>query len=470
MSRKFLQRVSILTMLLILVTPLGAEAATVNVTVQAAHKVNTLNVTKKWYRPRANKGEYQKQKLTGKSHTYRGLVAEKGTHYAFNRYAFLADGRSSAGYHRIKYLGPRAEPQGVAIVGHYMYIQMTFKRKRKKHESKLHAKRVSNKRHGRIVRYNLSVINKFVNKEGKHDKVVRVLVKAKKYMYPLPYNSKSKKGRKQLKIRKKRIKQAKKKLGKKNYKIFSAITLGPKYYTGHGQSFAYNPRDKKHLYNAAYDLSKDTGKKAHAIRINRISRTTLRPDKRWNLKIRLRKTNWVKFLGIKLWPYGAKTTGYLQMHDFTFDRQGRFYFTSKSNKNNPSKSRLKRRKAYKPNSHESTRATDIGRRVYIYQGRLRSRGARISIVQEVSNAIGSISQGMSYSAKKNRIFLIYDSAFMSLSVSKLGTSMSSKKMNFTVLQAKYYRESEGMGITSSGHGYLILNRVAESDRSKTVVK
>jgi len=248
--------------------------------------------------------------------------------------------------------------------------------------------------------------------------------------------------------------------------------------TGHGQSFSYNPKYKKHLYNAAYDLGKDTGKKSHGIRINRISMKLLRPVKRWNLNIRLRKSKWAKFLGLKLWPYGTKTTGYLQMHDLTFDNQGRFYFTSKSNKNNPmkldkkhpKKNKRNRRRGYRPNSHESKRANDVGRQVYIYQGTLGSKSASISIVQEVSNAIGSISQGMAFSGKKNRIFLIYDSAFMSLPVNKLGTKMSAKQMNFTVLQSKYYRESEGMGITSSGHGYLILNRVAESVRSGTTVK
>ncbi len=48
--------------------------------------------------------------------------------------------------------------------------------------------------------------------------------------------------------------------------------------------------------------------------------------------------------------------------------------------------------------------------------------------------------------------------------------MTTKDVNFTVLESKYYRESEGMGITSSGYGYMIFNRFAEAARSDRTVK
>jgi len=75
-------------------------------------------------------------------------------------------------------------------------------------------------------------------------------------------------------------------------------------------------------------------------------------------------------------------------------------------------------------------------------------------------------QGLAYSNHKgkNRLFLIYDNAFMSIPLNKI-SKLKSKQINFTVLKAANYRESEGMGITSSGYGYLIMNRFAEATRS-----
>lgn len=92
------------------------------------------------------------------------------------------------------------------------------------------------------------------------------------------------------------------------------------------------------------------------------------------------------------------------------------------------------------------------------------------MVQRISNTIGSVQQGMAYSTRTNRIFIIFDNAFMSLPESKLNKKMALKDMSFTVLKSSFYRESEGMGITGSGRGYMVFNRVAETAQSKGSVK
>jgi hypothetical protein len=92
---------------------------------------------------------------------------------------------------------------------------------------------------------------------------------------------------------------------------------------------------------------------------------------------------------------------------------------------------------------------------------------KVKMVVRISNSIGTMGQGLAYS--KGRLFLIYDNAFMTMPVKHL-SKLTLKKINFTVLKAVHYRESEGMGITSSGKGYLIMNRLAEAARSEKTVK
>lgn len=468
-------------MLTILLMPLGAEAskvktvhATVDVGKKKTKKVNTIGITKKWYRPRANEGGYQKTKVTGASKTYNGKLimttSERGHHYKFKRFSFLADGKvNKMRYYKVKYLKKNSEPQGVAIIGHKMYILMTNRGpKGKKY----------NHRKGHIFCYDLSVLNKYVNKSGKHNKVVKALVKSKKYMY-LTTSSK--------KYRRSQEKKAKKNLSTTSYKIYKAVKIGPAFRAGHGQGLAYNPKDKKHLYNAAYEQNKDNGKK-HVILIEKLSLSKLKPIKNWSLILRIRKKAWVKIFDLKIrWPFSDKTTGYLQIHDFTFDKNGHFYFTKmvgkdtkgivykkekrgKKTKKVKTKIKRKRQKNYKPSRHESKRKSYIGRTVQVYRGTLTKKSAKVQPVYSVSNAIGTLSQGLAYRKSGNRLFFIYDSAFMSFPLNKVNKKMTENSMNFTVLSKKNYRESEGMGITSSGTGYLIMNRQAEAIKSEKTVK
>lgn len=92
MTKKIRFCVIILSMIIILMGTLGVSAATVDV--NPVKRVDTLSVTKKWYHPRANKRDYQKQPIVAKGKTYDGIVEEKGTQYEFSRYAFIADGKT----------------------------------------------------------------------------------------------------------------------------------------------------------------------------------------------------------------------------------------------------------------------------------------------------------------------------------------------------------------------------------------
>lgn len=103
----------------------------------------------------------------------------------------------------------------------------------------------------------------------------------------------------------------------------------------------------------------------------------------------------------------------------------------------------------------------------IYRGTMGSSPKKVKMMVRISNSIGTMGQGLAYS--KGRLFLIYDNAFMTMPTKHL-SKLTLKKINFTVLKASNFRESEGMGITSSGHGYLIMNRFAEAARSHGRVK
>ncbi|MFC6290230.1 hypothetical protein [Levilactobacillus angrenensis] len=450
---------AVIIMITVTLLPLDVNAATVNVVdVKSPKSVNTLKITKRWFRPRANK--YERQKVSPVSKNYRAVrvFPGKGIHYNFSRYAFLVDGKPVnkyiKKYNKIKYIGRYGEPQAVAIVGHYMYVQMSFRHH-------------GNKRKGRIVKYNLATMDKLINRDGKHDKIVRALQKARKYIYPMSSKSKEKAKRGKLK------RSAKKHLSKFNYKVYTAVTFGPKFYTGHGQSFSYNPHDK-HLYNVAYSLTRDTGKRAHPFKFQKISLKKLKPVKTWKLNVRLRKTKKILWFFPITW-----TTAYLQIHDLTFDSKGNFYFTraysDRKLKKNAKKARLREyAKGYRPGSKYSKTRNSRGRGLVIYRGKFkRNRKTKktsisITMVEHVSNAIGYQNQGLAYSGSVKRLFLVYDNAFMSIPISKLNHKMSAKSLNFTVL--KNHRESEGMGIRSNGKGYLVLNRYAEATISKVKVK
>jgi len=354
-------------------------------------------------------------------------------------------------FRKINFIGKYAQPQGVAIVKAtkraktYMYVQMSFN----------HG---NNNRKGRIVRYDLAVINKYVNKKNKHNQLYKALIKSNKYRYSL-HTSKAE--------RKKLKNQAKKKLSKTNYKLYQAVVLGPKFKTGHGQSFGYDPKGKQ-LYNASYRLKHDHGTKAHLVRLQTISRSKLKPIKTRKFVLRISKNAWFGFI--------RHTKGqkyyYLQLHDLTFDKNGKFYFSRTFGLRDKILLNVTRgiRKGYKPSKHESQFSHDVGQKVQIFQGTLTKNSVKVKLVQQVSNAIGSVGQGLSYSGKNNRVYLTYDCAFMSFPIKKIKHQMTTSDVNFTVLQSKYYRESEGMGITSSGYGYMIFNRVAEAARSDMKVR
>lgn len=393
--------IAILVMALTIIIPCKAEAVTVNV--KTPKRVDTLSVTKKWYHPRPNKGDYQKQKIVAKGKTYKGMriIAEAGKHYNFSRYSFLADGKPKhMSYKKIKYIGKYAEPQGVAIVRAskksktYMYVQMSFN----------HG---NNKRKGRIVRYDLAVINKYVNRKNKHNRLFKALIKSNKYRYTL---NTSKTKRKRLRN------QAHKKLNKVDYKLYCSVVLGPKFKTGHGQSFGYNPRGKKYLFNASYRLKHDYGKKAHLVRLQTISRAKLKPIKTRRFSLRISKSAWFGFIRHTKGPKHY----YLQLHDLTFDKSGHFYFSRTFGIRDTIYVNRTRgiRKNYIPTSHEKKFSHDVGQKVQIYQGTLTKKSVKVRLVQQVSNAIGTVGQGLSYSGKNNRVYLTYDSAFMSFPVFK----------------------------------------------------
>ncbi|TGD18471.1 hypothetical protein [Levilactobacillus suantsaiihabitans] len=145
MNKKMWLRIILLVMVFVLIAPVGADAsrvktvhATVNIGKNKAHKINTKVITKKWYRPRANKGRYARARLSSKGRKYYGsrVIAEKGHQFVFKRFAFLADGKTKRmEYYKIKGLKKSSQPQGVAIIGKNkqakMYILMSNAKKKR---------------------------------------------------------------------------------------------------------------------------------------------------------------------------------------------------------------------------------------------------------------------------------------------------------------------------------------------------
>lgn len=187
------------------------------------------------------------------------------------------------------------------------------------------------------------------------------------------------------------------------------VKVGPNFNTGHGQSLAYNPKNKQLWF---------VGKNAVNANVQQLSTSTLKPINKINFKLK----STVK-MGENL----------------TFDKQGNAYFWGYSSgswgKKSPKNS------------------------IKYYKGKINSKSVHFSLVmQGIKYGPGAIPQAMAYNPKSNRIYFISDGAIMSVPTAKVG-KLKSADVKMSAFNTK--REFEGMAFTSNGEGYLLVHTANE---------
>lgn len=194
--------------------------------------------------------------------------------------------------------------------------------------------------------------------------------------------------------------------------IYACMKVGPWITFGHGAAMSFNPKDN-HLWFTTKTGSKKTD-------LQRINMNTLRPDYKINYKV---------------------SDSVSMGNNLTFDKYGRFYFF-----------------CYSGGSKWAPKGT-----VKIYQGtiNLKSKTKKVSIklvMNGIRNRASTGIQSAGYNPKLHRIYLVSNSALISVPVSKFG-KMAKNDVWTTLF--KENREFEGISYDKYGNGYLLVNKQPE---------
>ncbi|MBQ3281891.1 MAG: hypothetical protein IJH41_05755 [Eubacterium sp.] len=211
----------------------------------------------------------------------------------------------------------------------------------------------------------------------------------------------------------------------------ACIKIGPEIQMGHCSAVSYNPKDK-HLWIITKTVYK-SNKKPDMQHLWRINMKTLKPDKR---------------LDFKLSTIKKITTS----NHFTFDKRGHVYFFAYAGS--------KQGKCPKG-------------AIKIYQGTI-SKKNKVSFKlmrNVICNPVvkGNHVQSAGYDLKNDRIYMICDSALMSIPVSKL-IKNKVKPADVWMTQFSINREFEGFECDENGTWYLIVNRYPEIMTCKNLAK
>ncbi len=196
-------------------------------------------------------------------------------------------------------------------------------------------------------------------------------------------------------------------------KVLKAIKVGPKFKNfGHGQSLAYNPKDKSHLWFVGTGLTSGNHVSTKA-NVQRVKMSSLKPDKKINFRLRSK--------------YGYVASGL----NLAFDKSGNAYLDSKSG----------------------------SRSLRLYKGKIYTKSVKFKLVmQGIKYAPGPRTQALAYNKRRNRLYMIADDSVISVPVSRLGKL---RKSDVQATQFSAKREFEGMQFTSDGSSYLLANKGAE---------
>ena len=198
--------------------------------------------------------------------------------------------------------------------------------------------------------------------------------------------------------------------------IRACVKVGPQFVMGHGAAFAYNPKDK-HLWFVTKTKSKKTD-------LRRINMTTLTPDL------------CVNFTFDKKIAFG---------NNITFDKTGKVYqFQYSSSKQG------------KCPKHA----------VKIYQGTINLKAKKKVAFKLMRNVIkypvaaNHGLQAAGYDYKLNRIYIVSNSAVMSVPVTKLKKN-TVKRADVWMTQFDVGREFEDFEVDGRGNYYLLVNKRPE---------
>lgn len=192
--------------------------------------------------------------------------------------------------------------------------------------------------------------------------------------------------------------------------LLKYIKEGPTFDIGHGQSLAYNPKDKQLWF------TRSNGKAGQYGSAVKVSSKTLRPTKQVAYRL-------VNKQGAKL---AVNST-------LAFDRQGYAYFSSYSGQ----------------------------RSLRVYRGTMNDHGVHFKLMmQGLAYRPGQTHQSIAYNPHNDRLYFVSDDAISSVPVKKLRQRQATlKDVHASVFASQ--REFEGLSFTAAGQGYLILNRGAE---------
>ena len=204
----------------------------------------------------------------------------------------------------------------------------------------------------------------------------------------------------------------------------SCVKIGPAFKMGHGSAFAYNPKDK-HLWFVT-ETNYKSKKKIDVMHMWRVNMKTLKPELKVDFKM-------------------AKNKSVTHGNNFTFDKNGHSYFFAYSG------------------SKQGKCPKDA---IKIYRGTINLKAKKKVAFKLMMNVIckpivakhGVQSAG--YDAKSNRIYMVSNSALLSVPVSKLSKSKL-KPSDVWMTQFSVNREFEGFDIDKSGTWYLLANKAPE---------
>ena len=194
---------------------------------------------------------------------------------------------------------------------------------------------------------------------------------------------------------------------------FKYIKKGPTFVTGHGQAMSYNPVTKELWFIGA--------PKSVKTNLQRINTSTLKPDKKINFTLK----DTVK-MG----------------NNLAFDSEGNAYFYTRTSDNSW------------PTAPKDS--------IKIYKGTIGDKSVSFKLImQGIKYPPGPIGQGFAYNPANDRLYLVDDSAIMSVPVSKLG-SLKPSDVRISIFEhSSTRREFEGLAFTPDGQGYFLTNKQPE---------
>ncbi|MBW1606201.1 hypothetical protein [Lactobacillus sp. Sy-1] len=188
------------------------------------------------------------------------------------------------------------------------------------------------------------------------------------------------------------------------------VKVGPVFNGGHGQSLAYNPKNKQLWF-----LNMGRGSYYH-VKAERVSIKTLRPNYQVRFKLSFNSS--------------------LMDNVLAFDKHGRAYTYVRSGGGSVKQG------AYK-----------------IYYGSISTKGVHFNLARRaIRHAAGPIPQGMGYNPKNNRLYFVSDGSILSIPANKVNTL---KRRDIKYVHVKTNREFEGITFDKHGHGLLLVLRPAE---------